>query len=122
MARFIIAYKKKKQIKLQVSGVEEYAQSHSADYTGANGIYIANSDKEDGTQDYIHTNGKYSISRTLNGDENINFGFSWWRINKLEINDGSFFTDGIATGTGFVTSEATEISKIPFLVDRKSVV
>ena len=120
MARFIIAYKKKKQIKLQVSGVEEYAQSHSADYTGANGIYIANSDKEDGTQDYIHTNGKYSISRTLNGDENINFGFSWWRINKLEINDGSFFTDGIATGTGFVTSEATEISKIPFLVDGSS--
>lgn len=120
MARFIIAYKKKKQIKLQVSGVEEYAQSHSADYTGANGIYIANSDKEDGTQDYIHTNGKYSISRTLNGDENINFGFSWWRINKLEINDGSFFTDGIATGTGFVTSEATEISKIPFLADGSS--
>ena len=120
MARFIIAYKKKKQIKLQVSGVEEYAQSHSADYTGANGIYIANSDKEDGTQDYIHTNGKYSISRTLHGDENINFGFSWWRINKLEINDGSFFTDGIATGTGFVTSEATEISKIPFLADGSS--
>lgn len=120
MARFIIAYKKKKQIKLQVSGVEEYAQSHSADYTGANGIYIANSDKEDGTQDYIHTNGKYSISRTLHGDENINFGFSWWRINKLEINDGSFFTDDIATGTGFVTSEATEISKIPFLADGSS--
>lgn len=90
MARFIIAYKKKKQIKLQVSGVEEYAQSHSADYTGANGIYIANSDKEDGTQDYIHTNGKYSISRTLRGDENVNLSFSWWFINKLEINDGSF--------------------------------
>lgn len=120
MARFIIAYKKKKQIKLQVSGVEEYAQSHSADYTGANGIYIANSDKEDGTQDYIHTNGKYSISRTLRGDENVNLSFSWWFINKLEINDGSFFTDGIATGTGFVTSEATEISKIPFLADGSS--
>lgn len=120
MARFIIAYKKKKQIKLQVSGVEEYAQSHSADYTGANGIYIANSDKEDGTQDYIHTNGKYSISRTLRGDENVNLSFSWWFINKLEINDGSFFTDGIATGTGIVTSEAAQISKIPFLADGSS--
>lgn len=120
MARFIIAYKKKKQIKLQVSGVEEYAQANSADYTGANGIYIANSDKEDGTQDYIHTNGKYSISRTLRGDENVNLSFSWWFINKLEINDGSFFTDGIATGTGIVTSEATEISKIPFLADGSS--
>lgn len=58
MARFIIAYKKKKQIKLQVSGVEEYAQANSIDrYAGANGVYIANSDKEDGTQQYISTDG-----------------------------------------------------------------
>ena len=120
MARFIIAYKKKKQIKLQVSGVEEYAQANDADYTGANGVYIANSDKEDGTQDYIHTNGKYSISRTLQSDENVNYAFSWWYINKLENNGGSFFTDGIATGTGYVTSEAAQISKIPFLADGSS--
>lgn len=120
MARFIIAYKKKKQIKLQVSGVEEYAQSQSADYTGANGVYIANSDKEDGTQDYIHTNGKYSISRTLHGDEQVNFSFSWWYINKLENNNSDFFTDGIATGTGSVTAEAAQISKIPFLADGSS--
>ena len=118
MPKYIIAYKKK--IKIKVSGVEEYAQAHGADYTGANGVYLANSNKEDGTQDYIHTNGKYSISRTCGSDENINFSFSWWWIRKLEINDGSFFTDGIATGTGIVTSEATEISKIPFLADGSS--
>lgn len=116
MARFIIAYKKKKQIKLQVSGVEEYAQSHSADYTGANGVYIANSDKEDGTQQYISADGQFVVSRS-----NPTFNYSWWFIRKTnDIDNASFFTDGIATGTGFVTSEATEISKIPFLADGSS--
>lgn len=116
MARFIIAYKKKKQIKLQVSGVEEYAQAHGADYTGANGVYIANSDKEDGTQQYISADGQFIVYRS-----NPTFNYSWWYIGKTnDIDNSSFFTDGIATGTGFVTSEATEISKIPFLADGSS--
>ena len=56
----------------------------------------------------------------MNSDENINFSFSWWYINKLETNSSSFFTDGVATETGYVTSEPTQISKIPFLADGSS--
>ena len=116
MARFIIAYKKKKQIKLQVSGVEEYAQANSVDYTGANGVYIANSDKEDGTQQYISADGQFVVYRN-----NPTFHYSWWRIGKTDdIDNSNFFTDGIATGDGYITSEPTQISKIPFLADGSS--
>lgn len=124
MARFIIAYKKKKQIKIQISGVEEYAQANGVDYyAGANGIYTADSDKEDGTQQYISTDGQFVVGRTNVTEDIPQTEWSWWYIRRKISEDtyySDFYTDGIVTGAGDLEYDGTKISKIPFLADGSS--
>ena len=126
MARFIIAYKKKKQIKLQVSGVEEYARNnwgydnYDGKYDGADGIYIANSDKEDGTQKYIKDDGKFVIDRSYVDEGVPEDQWGWWYIRLNDVWGADFYTDGIVTGAGDLQSDGTKISKIPFLADGSS--
>lgn len=121
--KYIIAYKKKKLVKIKVSGVEEYAQARDVDYyAGANGIYTADSDKEDGTQSYISSDGNFIVSRVDNpGDTPSDYDSLWYIRRKLD--NGyfcDFYTDGILTGDGVPVYDGTKISKIPFLADGSS--
>ena len=123
MPKYIIAYKKKKLTKIEVSGVEEYAQANYVDYyAGANGIYTADSDKEDGTQSYISSDGNFIVSRVNKpGDTQLDDS-SWWYIRRKLSNGyySDFYTDGIITEAGSPANNPDEISNIPFLADGSS--
>ena len=123
MSKYIIAYKKKKLVKIEVSGVEEYAQANSVDYyAGANGIYTADSDKEDGTQSYISSDGNFIVSRVNKPGDIPSDDDSLWYIRRKLDNGyfGDFYTDGILTGEGVPENNPNEISNIPFLADGSS--
>ena len=85
MSKYIITYKKKKLVKIKVSDVEEYAQANYVDYyAGANGIYTADSDKEDGTQSYISSDGNFIVSRVDKpGDTQLNDSSYWYIRRKM---------------------------------------
>ena len=124
MSKYIIAYKKKKLTKIKVSGVEEYAQANYVDsYTGANGIYTSYSDKEDGTQSYISSDGNFIVSRVDKPGDTQLYDSSYWYIRRKMSEDtygGDFYTDGILTEAGPPANNPDEISKIPFLADGSS--
>ena len=90
---------------------------------GANGIYTADSNKEDGTQSYISSDGNFIVSRVDKpGDTQLNDS-SYWYIRRKMGEDtwgGDFYTDGILTEAGPPANNPDEISKIPFLADGSS--
>lgn len=124
--KYIIAYKKKKLVKIKVSGVAEYARNnwsydnYDGKYDGADGIYIANSDKEDGTQKYIKDDGKFVIDRSYVDEGVPEDQWGWWYIHLNDVWGSDFYTDGILTGAGDIEYDGTKISKIPYLSDGSS--